>query len=689
MKRILALILASLLLVSSLTGCVSAPTSETTEETTETTQTTEAGEFVPLTFNLAYGNKSRTMTYNQSTPLTLSDGSVVSSGMLKPVWSYVAERINSEFTDITVQDASASEMIATASTTNFADANIYGGNSVGESLMNYGAEGKFVSLSDMIEAGNMPNFQVYLEENPSIASAITAYDGHIYYVPYVAEIGNAARQVIARESWPAMILDNPDAAYDTEEFTTYYEGFYVGDNVRTGENGGSVSPMEGVTITKATDENIIEIQNALPVKNGKTLATALVDYINANYEYENPSELFVGENAAYDIDELVALFRVIKANPTILSEGNADEVWPFFTRHSRYREDLLRFATYFDGVRVHGTDSYTSRWAFDENGDLVYTYAEEELYEVLLHMSDLFAEDLFYTDMFDLTNTDNFRSTLWGTDDAEDNPSYGYMTYDWIASSTNESLNDDTQAMLPPVSEVNGVWQYYIDNTRAIKPDGWAISVAGSTEEEILKACELFDFYFTEEGSMVQNYGLPMDISETETFLGPDGVEYPLYEEWVLETCAEVANGDLSSFQRDWLGSLMPIGYQKEIGFEYQNTGERGLAAWELVSNSTINYPSYAGEGLAGNNDYYYQIVPTIFSLTERQTETIGTETKIASEEVLEYVFNTIRFTTLGNAPEGAAVPSSYDDYLAYFEAAGLETYVQTYQNAYDVMTGE
>ena len=65
--------------------------------------------------------------------------------------------------------------------------------------------------------------------------------------------------------------------------------------------------------------------------------------------------------------------------------------------------------------------------------------------------------------------------------------------------------------VLPPVAKVNGVWQYYIDNGRAIKPDGWSISVAGcATDAELYRSCALLDYFFTEEGSTLQNYGLPM-----------------------------------------------------------------------------------------------------------------------------------------------------------------------------------
>lgn len=688
MKKSLILLLTSTLTLSMLAGCVSAPEGTTTTDSSSTTTASDE-DLVEIKFNLAFGNKSRTMTYNQNTPLTLSDGSVVTAGMLKPVWDYVQDAVGAIFTDVTVQDATASEMMATASTTNFTDACIYGGEYASEDIMNYGAEGKFVALNDMIDQGLMPNFGAYLEENPTIKSAITAYDGNIYHVPYVAEINNPSRQFVAREAWPVTLLDGDNIAYDTDvEITIYYDGFYVDGNERVDDNGGVVTPMEGVEITKKTDENIIEIQNALAVKNGETLTTALVEYIERNYDYENASELYNGAYAAYDIDELVALFRCIKANPTLLTDGAASTVWPFFVRQSEYREDLLRLSTYFDGQRVHGADSYTVRWEFNEDGTLNYTYDDEEIYEVLNYLSDLNAEGLIYSDVYDTTNTDSFRSTLWGTDTATENPSFGYMSFDWIASSTAPTLNGDIVAVLPPVAEINGVWQYYIDNTRTVKPDGWGISVAGTTEEQLVKACEVLDYYFTEEGNLVQNYGLPMDISETEVYVGPDGNEYPLFEDWVLETCSANANGDLSVFFRDWMGSLMPIGYQKEIGFEYQNTSDLGFAAWELVNNSTINYPSYAGTGEAGDNDYFYTLTPTVFSLTERQTDTVSTQTKIDTEATEEYVFNVIRYATLGNAPAGTSVPTSYEEYQAYFIDAGLELYEQTYNDAYAIMSG-
>ena len=146
-----------------------------------------------LKINYAAGNKSRTITYNQESPLTLPDGTVYTAGMLKPMWDYVETALNCELTDITTQDQKATEMIDIASTTNFSEANIFGGNSIADDLMYYGTEGKFVNLSDMMAQGYMPNFKAYLDANPDVKTAITAYDGNIYHAPYIAELNNFAR----------------------------------------------------------------------------------------------------------------------------------------------------------------------------------------------------------------------------------------------------------------------------------------------------------------------------------------------------------------------------------------------------------------------------------------------------------------------------------------------------------------
>lgn len=699
-NKMIAISLTVCLLAALLAGCVSPVTgglddldgpggnTPPVQIADQVEDKTDLTEHVAIKINYAAGNKSRTISYNQESPLTLPDGTVVIAGMLKPTWSQLQTTLNCDITDVTLQDQKASEMIDTASTTNFTEANLFGGNSIAEDLMYYGTEGKFVNLVDMMNQGYMPNFRKYLSENPDIRNAITAYDGNIYYAPYIAEVDTFARVFNLRQTWVTDLLDVSDAAYDTDvDLTTYYNGFYIGDNVRAGANGGTVTPKEGVSVTKKTDQSIIELQNALAVKNGKTLTETFLQYIKDNYDYDKPSELFLGEKAAYDIDELIALMRCIKANPAYLTGGRARVVWPMFTRQSSYREELFRLSTYFGGIKCHSADSYGSRWYIDANGDVQYTYASEGMYDVLRYLSQMEAEGLIYSDCYDLTNKTNFRSTLWGTDSGE-SPSFGFMSFDWHASSTADSLNGDTVVVLPPVAKVNGVWQYYIDNGRAIKPDGWGISVAGNkTEAELHRACAIVDYFFGEEGSVLQNYGLSM-MHTAEPYVGPDGIEYPQFNDWVMDTCQSVAKGDLSTFLRDWIGSLIAVGFQKNIGFEYQYTSQRGFAGWELLQNSTCGFATYSGRGPAGDNPNYYKMVPPVFSLTMRQKESVSETTTMEQDDVVESMFNIVRYYAKGNAPDSVSIPADYQEYLAAFQARNLDDYVATYQQAYRVMTG-
>ncbi len=632
-----------------------------------------------LTINLAYGNSNRGLIYNQNNPITLPDGTIVSNGDLKPVWQYIEKELDIEIIVDGSSATSASDMMSQEATNGFADAVIYGGGSQADNFMSYGANNDFfIKLDEYLD--QMPDLKAYLEENPDIATSITAYDGHIYHIPYIAEIGNYARLYHVRQTWVIDLLDAENPNFDTTtEIDTEYTAFYTSEHPREKE-------IDGLP-TKQTDENIIDIMNNLEVKNGETLTNALREYIARNYDYTTLSDFYLSSTAAYDIDELVALFRCVKANPVYLTGIENAETYPFFTRQPSYREEVLRFGTYFDGVKVHGSDSYSARWAFDSDGNPYYTYATEEFYNVLQYLNAWNDEGLIYGDSLnDGDGTTNLRSILYGSDDVDAQTQFGFMCYDFTASTTADSLNTDIVAILPPVAEVNGVWQHYVDNTRVIKSDGWAIS-SSSTDEEIEMALELFNYFFTDEGYILQNYGLPDMLEEGETFLGPDGIEYPKYTSWIAEQAAIFTSGDYSNFLRDVIGSLIPIGYQKEIGFEYQYTSDRGLAAVALYEEAGVGQPSYDGDGklTTGSNPNYYKLTPPAFSLNRNQSSQL-TNCNIATDDnFIEVVFNIIR----GLNPNEVTAPETYSAYLNYFNEGGLATYQQIYIDAYLVMSGK
>ena len=385
----------------------------------------------------------------------------------------------------------------------------------------------------------------------------------------------------------------------------------------------------------------------------------------------------MGDTAAYDIDELVALWRVIELSPNTLSKVSTGavvpnaEISPFFIRRSRNREDVLKLVNYMDGTRVHASDSYGARLFADAQGNVGYSYAEEKFLANLEYLRDWYREGLIHSEFADLSVRDEYRRSMFFSDDAEGQRQFGFMTYDWIASTTGGS--DKIEGILPPVTTISeaGIDEFvhYIENTRAIKPDGWSISAAAD-EQSRNAALALFNYMFSEEGGQVQVYSIPDVIADGELFAGPDGNEYPKFEQWIFDAAGEYKNGDVSGFLRDFMGSLLPIGYQKEIGFEFQYTSANGLKAWDLYTNAGVLTPSY------GTDNSFLRLMPPIVSLNERDIARIGTTA--VGEEQVERIFI---YIVGGDAAVARAsvIGESYAE-------AGIETYLDVYQTAYERM---
>lgn len=630
---------------------------EETEEATEVTPVEEEPELVlaeSLDINIALGNNQRTITYQQATPLEMPDGTVIAQGALKPAWQYIQEQIGIQLKDVAIQDQSSGEMMDVAAATGFDGAVIFGGSGIAEDFMSYGAQGYFIPLNEYLD--QMPNFAAYLEANPNIAKAITAYDGNIYHIPYAAEIGNYARVFNGRETWVTALLDSDEALEaETHTLTPAYEGYW--DRHET---------------------NVIDLQNeaAAGTLTRDLARDTLLDYISDTYpDLDKPSDLYLNDTAVYDIDELVALWRVIELSPNTLSKLSTGavvegaEISPFFVRKSEYREDVLRLISYFGGQRIHGSDSYGARFYLDAEGKLQFSYAEDNFLAGVGYLADIFAEGLIHSEFADLSTSDDFRNPHYAKDAEEGHKQFGFMTFDWIASTT--AANPDVVGMLPPVTTLGSdEFIHYVENTRVIKPDGWVISSA-STPEEINAALVLFDYFFTEEGNIVQNYGPPQTLEEGGVFVAPDGTENPKFNQWLLDTACELKNCDVSAFLRDFIGSQIPIGYQKEIGFEFQYTKNRGWDAWALYLGKEVVSSSY------GSDDPLLQLVPPVFSLTEQDIAKLG-QLAIGEDQV-DQIF--LYITGAGTAVD--SVEALKDLYMN----AGIDEYIEVYREAYARMT--
>lgn len=639
-------------------------------------------EIVALKTSVAGENDKRLFTYLQAEPLEMPDGKIINSGDLKPMWQFVESQLKLDLTDTATPGQKPKDMFDLAAATQFKHANIYGGPNLGQNIMSAGVDGYFVDLSAHFD--NMPNLSAYLDENPLVKSSITASNGKIYHLPYIAEINNYARMFAGRYSWVTALLDgkvNGEAfTHETETATlnVSYEAYW--------KSGSSNLPYGG--LRKAT--NVIDLQNAAALGGQLTQAQALQvlkDYIDATYPtLVNRSDLFLGETAQYDIDELVALFRVIKLSPNTLSKESTGAarpgavIWPYFARQSNYREEVLRLITYFGGQRVHGSDAYGARFYLDEAGVLQYSYFEDEFLDQLNRIKSMFSEGLVDEKLAGAANTTNLRSGYIFKDAVETQLEFGFMTYDFTASTTAlTGGQNDVKAMLPPLTTTpasSGQFLHYVENSRVVKGDGWGISKA-STDKEIAAAIKLFDYFFSEEGAKVQNYGTP-DLWETDAvYVNPfDNTEGPKFNSWTSTKAAAVTNGDISSFLRDHIGAQIPIGYQKVIGFELQSTSENGLWSWELYFNANngagVKMNSYS------DTNPYYQLVPPVFSLTRNENSLITTTTTMTADTSLIDKM----FAFLGSKT-GEGVPTTSAEVKQLFEDSNVRVYIEIYRWAY------
>ena len=86
---------------------------------------------------------------------------------------------------------------------------IVGGNLIKQPVNQYGPEGAFVPLNDLVE-DHAPNIKAWFDDHPEIWDAIKAYDGNVYYIPYLPD-GKYARAWFVRQDWlDALGLEAPD-----------------------------------------------------------------------------------------------------------------------------------------------------------------------------------------------------------------------------------------------------------------------------------------------------------------------------------------------------------------------------------------------------------------------------------------------------------------------------------------------
>ncbi|WP_424933473.1 extracellular solute-binding protein [Amaricoccus macauensis] len=111
---------------------------------------------------------------------------------------------------------------------------IVGGNRIKQPVNQYGPEGAFLPLNELIDE-HAPNIKAFFDERPELKQAIAAYDGNIYYIPYLPD-GKYGRAWYIRQDWLDKLgLEQPENVDELYEVLTAFRNEDPNGNGRKDE----------------------------------------------------------------------------------------------------------------------------------------------------------------------------------------------------------------------------------------------------------------------------------------------------------------------------------------------------------------------------------------------------------------------------------------------------------------------
>ncbi|MBM7069180.1 extracellular solute-binding protein [Actibacterium sp. 188UL27-1] len=418
---------------------------------------------------------------------------------------------------------------------------IVGTSRIKDVVFQYGPEGAFLPLNDLIDE-HAPNIKAFFDERPEVKAALQASDGNLYYIPYL-----------------------PDGKYGRAYFIRY-------------------------------------------------------DWLET-----------LGLELPETVEEVKAVLEAFRDNDPN-GNGKKDEI-PYFARQW---EELIRLVTLWDG-RSSGSDTYHD--FFVDDGQIKHPYAQEGYREGMKNLAQWYAEGLVDAEVF--TRGSSAREYLLSED-------LGGMTHDWFASTAgyNTALADKVEgfsfkAFAPPAS-ISG--KRIAEHRRIpIKPDGWAIGYSNDHPVETIK---YFDFWFTEEGRNLVNFGV-----EGEQWTMVDGK--PTFTEEFL------TNGRPVNSQLYEIGAqLHARGYYQDYAYEEQWSNAFALEGIALYDEGDYLIDQFLGVAMNADEqkiyDKYWSSILTY--MKERQQAWI-----------------------LGTGD----IETDWDDYVATLDKMGYSQVIKAMQSAY------
>jgi putative aldouronate transport system substrate-binding protein len=590
-----------------------------------------------------YSKAKTAITFDAETAgegITLGDGVTYHTGDLKPTWVEMEKILSDKLgTPVIFEDkwtgngGVSDEFEYWKDRLNEVDI-ITGGSIV---LSEQGETGSLVNLADY--ADKLPNFMAYLNANPIVRLSITGNvkTGAIYFAPYFDGVNDIEKMPLMRVDYLQKLLDG-EGPFTAEACNQTAAPVYTPYMPTSGKLEIESLNADGTAtqvLTKDYDAaggNIIDLMNAKGPMSGVDAVNMFRDYIDkayGGYYGTNRSNLFMGYDAAWDVDEMVALLRCVVANPQSLN--GTDSIQGLFSREENKtsrRADLFRLAGILFGAR--GLESRNDYLFFGSDGELHDARQEPASYQAVAKMHEMAEEGLISKDFIDKAETSSTKNYL--PDDL------GFMSYDYNQTQTilNAKMQEGEKyvAIMVPVARwedgtEGGKYMRFTESWRSVKPTAWAISKAGveSNPGALDAALALFDYAYSPEGQILLSYGPAAFIKQGETFLF-NGQPMPVIADKTYEDLWALADGNYTNFARYYLGST--LGFVKSQAFEYQCTHEVGKEGAAKLSAAiglgTIHHPE-----LAITENLWYTSVPTTFPLTSVEYKELNDYTELSN----------------------------------------------------------
>ena len=596
--------------------------------------------------------------------VALADGNTYRSGDLKPTWVEVEKILGMKFENKYSGQSASKEWANWENQLDQVD--MVSGTA--ELLNANGVAGSLVNIAEYLDM--MPNFKAYLEANPIVRLSITGdtTNGAIYFSPYFDGVDDIERMPLMRTDWVEKLL-NGEGEFTASGSNKTAAPAYQPYMPTSGKVTVDVVKADGSGVEQVTKDydaagNIVARMNEAGSMDGVAAVNMLRTYIDeayGGYYGNNRADLYIGQNAAWDADELVALLRCVVANPQTLNGSTSIQ-----GLHSREdsnmqrKVDMFRFAGTLFGIR--GLESRQDYLYVGNDGKLHDARQEVDTYVALERMNAMVKEGLI-SEAF--VGSQDVKIAQYLEQDL------GFMHYDY--SQTQTIYNDDGKldsaagemyrpVMVPVARWNDGTGEAYFrftESWRSVKTDGWGISKAGvGGNQDKLNAClSLIDFAYSRQGQILLSYGPSAWVSDkTFTF---NGEEWPEISDACRAELWNLQGGNYTNYARYYLGST--LSFLKSQAFEYQCTTEAGRLGAGYVSTAialgVIRHPEL---GVASNQ--WYTSVPTTLPTDKQQNDLIDSYTQLDTQFASAKESINILVEMITDGYNGADIPSEITD---------------------------